>query len=36
MLYYLQLKKYTLTHRQLLYLHDLDEEDKDPPQPKLS
>ena len=32
MLCYLQLKKYTLTHRQLLDLHGLDEEDEDPPQ----
>ena len=32
MLCYLQLKKYTLTHRQSLGLHGLDEEDEDPPQ----
>ena len=37
MLRYLQLKlkKYTLTHRQSLDLHGLDEEDEDPPQPVL-
>ena len=35
MLCYLQLKKCTLTHRQSLDLHGLDEEDEDPPQPVL-
>ena len=32
MLCYLQLKKYTLTHRQSLGLNGLDEEDEDPPE----
>ena len=35
MLCYLHLKKYTLTHRQSLCLHGLDEGDEDPPQPVL-